>query len=89
MLNLQHRGFHFEVSVLTKRGAKRRIDLCAGAHRLASLLAHDQIQVALANSGFFVELAVQVGQWHECFGGNGPLRHHDGELTAFGGNNFT
>ncbi len=50
VLHLQHRRLDLDVSAVGERLPQRRVDLRAGAHGLAGLVAHDQVEEAAAHA---------------------------------------
>jgi hypothetical protein len=87
-LHLQHRGLDLEEGVVFEGLAQALHDGRAGAGRLPGLIAHDEVEVALAHPGLFVQLGVQIGQRQDRLRRDLPLRHHDRQLAAAARDDF-
>ena len=74
---LQNRGLHLNVAVLIQHAAHGTGNQSALLHQLASLLANHQVQVALANAGFLVQVLVQNRHGANSLRSHLPVGHHN------------
>ena len=79
---LQHGCLDLEVAVLGERRPQARDGGGAGAHRAPRLVAHDEVEVALAHARLLIEVFVQGRQGQDRLRGDRPARHHDAQLAA-------
>ena len=79
---LQDRGLNLNVAVLVQHAAHGAGNQGTLLHQLAGLLAHHQVQVALAHAGFLVQVLVQNRHGADSLRGHLPVGHHDRQLTA-------
>ena len=82
MNQLQNRGLHLNVAVLIQHAAHGTGNQGALLHQLASLLANHQVQVALANAGFLVQVLVQNRHGANSLRSHLPVGHHNRQLAA-------
>ena len=82
---LQHRGFDLEVGRVGEGFAHRGHNLRANLDHFASAVAHDQVDVAVANAKLFSEFVVQVWQRANGLSGHLPLAHQNAQLAALRG----
>ena len=75
--------------MVAERLAQRR-HRCRPRHNVgARLIANNEVEVTLANAGFFVEFAVKVRKGQERLGRHLPFVDKNRELAALRGDDFT
>ena len=87
--DLQHRSLNLNEVKLREGVAQRGHGLRTSKNVLPSLLANNEVEIAGAHTGFFVELVVHVGKRKHSLSCHLPFLHHDGKLTATARNHFT
>ena len=88
LLRLQDRGLDLEEAALGEAAAHARLGDDAHARHLACLRAHDEIDVALADSVFLRQGLVRHRQRPQGLGGHAPFIGEDRELASLGGDHL-